>query len=134
MSLEVTQSEPTLAQSNLLLKHFFSDVNPFIRVLHTAHFGRLLNRYRKDASTAPAGSRALIFSMYALTVDSMSADVFFTIFHSDKAIWLSHFESGARRALMQSGFATSNSVFSLIALLHYLVRHQAVCSAICRAY
>ena len=119
--IEISNLDPTLEQSNKLLKHFFGCVNPFTRIVHTAHFGRLLNQHRRGASKFPKETRALLFSIYALTINSMPSDTFEANFHIPKSAWLDHFQVGAQEALLQVDFCKSNNVFTLMALLHYLV-------------
>lgn len=113
--------EPTLEQSDTLLRYFFDCINPFTRVLHTAHFSRMLVRHRRNPQEPAEGMTALLYSIYALTISAMSSEVFERTFHEDRATWLERFQVGAEQALTHNGLHKTNNVFTLVAMIHYLV-------------
>jgi hypothetical protein len=114
-------AHPTLEESNLLCKVFFDNVNPFMRVLHESLFAREIGQYRRGTFHLPGEFEALLFSMYALAVNSLQEDFVQSVFSTSKDILLSRFQYSAQVALVKVNFLKTETVHGLGALLHYLV-------------
>ena len=116
-----TYTLPTLDESNLLCKLFFETVNPFIRVLHQAHFGRELDRYRRGRLEWPAEFEALLSSIYLLAINSLRPETVQQAFLTPKATLVSRYQHACQYTLARVDFFKTNRIRALQALLHYLV-------------
>ncbi len=114
---------PSIDESNLLLRLFFQSVNPFIHVIHEANFRKELDQYRREVFFLPREFEALLFSIYALTINSLNAEVVETHFLVRKHILLARFQQAAQVSLSNVAFFKTDKVLTIQALLHYLVRH-----------
>jgi hypothetical protein len=112
---------PSIDESKLLLKLFFQCVNPFIHIVHESSFGRELDQYRRQVFFLPQEFEALLFSIYALTVNSLSAELVETHFFVPKPILLARFQEAAKVSLSNVAFFKTDKVLTFQALLHYLV-------------
>ncbi len=118
---ESTYAPPTLDESNFLCKLFFENVNPFIRVLHQAHFGRELDRYRRGRLEWSAEFEALLSTIYLLAINSLRPEIVRRAFLTPKATFLSRYQHACQFALAKVDFFKTNRIRALQALLHYLV-------------
>lgn len=119
---DVSLLQPTLAESNLLCKLYFENVNPFIKMLHQSHFGKELDRFRRGAYQFPQDFEAHLFCIYLLAVNSVRPEVVERIFSTPKAALVARFEHAAKVALTRVNFMTTERVLVLQSSLHYLVR------------
>jgi hypothetical protein len=124
----LTSAHPTLEESNLLCKLFFETVNPFIRVLHQAHFGRELDRFRRGRLDWPREFEGLLFAVYLLAVNSLRPDVVQTAFGTSKDTLLAKYQYACQAALANVNFFKTDKVHTLQALIHYLVTTPQICS------
>jgi hypothetical protein len=123
-SLSPSQSSytpPTLDESNFLCKLFFENVNPFIRVLHQAHFGRELDRHRRGRLEWPAEFEALLSAIYLLAINSLRPEIVQRAFLTPKVNLVSRYQHACQCALAKVDFFKTNKIHALQALLHYLV-------------
>jgi hypothetical protein len=112
---------PELEESNLLCKLFFDTVNPFLRVLHEAHFGRELDRYRRGRLDWPKDFEALLAAIYLLTINSLCPDVLKTAFSASKDALLAKYQQECQNTFAQVNFYKTDNVHTLQALIHYVV-------------
>jgi hypothetical protein len=113
--------QPTLEESNLLCKLFFENVNPFVRVLHQAHFGRELDRYRRGRLDWPRDFEALLTALYLLAINSLRPDVIQRAFSTSKDVLLAKHQYACQCALANVDFYKTDKVHTLQALIHYVV-------------
>lgn len=118
---DLSYAHPTLEESNMLCKLFFENVNPFIRVLHQAHFGRELDRYRRGSIDFPREFEALLFAIFLLTINSLRPEVVQRIFSTPKHTLLANYQYACQAALANVDFFKTDKVQTLQALVHYLV-------------
>lgn len=111
----------TTEESNTLCKVFFENVNPFIRVLHQSYFGRELDQYRRGTLFLPREFEALLFSVYTLAVNSLRPEVVERVFSTSKKDLLTRLELATQVALSKVDFVKTDKIFTMQALLHYLV-------------
>jgi len=105
----------------MLCKLFFENVNPFIRVLHQAHFGRELDRYRRGSFEFPQQFEALLFAVYLLTINSLRPEVVQRAFSSPKTTLLANYQYACQIALSNIDFYKTDKVLAMQALVHYVV-------------
>ena len=118
---DLSPYHPTLEQSNQLCKLFFECVNPFIRMLHKGHFGKELNQYRRGAFAFMGEFEALLFSIYALTVHSLHAEVVEAMFSMPKQEITERFKQAAQMAMTKINFHRTDKIIAVQATGHYLV-------------
>ncbi|KAE9377571.1 hypothetical protein N431DRAFT_398530 [Stipitochalara longipes BDJ] len=114
-------AHPTLNESNLLCKLFFESVNPFVRVLHQAHFGRELDRYRRGRLEWPEEFEALLSAIYLLAINSLRPEIVQRAFLTPKAALVARYQYACQSALAKVDFFKTSRIRALQALLHYLV-------------
>lgn len=119
--IDLRLAHPTIEESNTLCKLFFDGVNPFIRVLHESHFGRELVQYRRGHHQFPDEFEALLFSIYTLTVGSLSPEVVEGLFSTTKNVLLARFQSVTQASLSKVHFFKTEKIMTILALLHYVV-------------
>ncbi|KAN0107928.1 Fungal specific transcription factor domain containing protein [Hyaloscypha variabilis] len=117
---ESSYTPPTLDESNFLCKLFFENVNPFIRVLHQAHFGRELDRHRRGRLEWPAEFEALLSTIYLLAINSLRPEIVQRAFLTPKAVLISRYQHVCQCALAKVEFFKTNRIHALQALLYYL--------------
>jgi hypothetical protein len=120
-STDLTFAQPTLEESNLLCKLFFENVNPFVRVLHQAHFGRELDRYRRGRLDWPRDFEALLSAVYILAINSLRPEVVQRAFAASKETLLAKYQYACQCALANVDFYKTGKVHTLQALIHYIV-------------
>lgn len=112
---------PSIEESNTICQLFFENVNPFLRILHESAFGQALNQYRRGTFILPREFEALLFSIYLLTINNLRPEVVESIFSTSKDALLTRFQQATQTALSNVHFMTSDKIWTLQALLHYLV-------------
>lgn len=120
-STDLSYGQPTVQESNLLCKLFFETVNPFTRVLHEAHFGRELDRYRRGRLHMPCEFEALLSAIYLLTINSLRPEIVQMAFSTSKSTLLAQYQYSCQSALAKVDFYKTDKVHTLQAVLHYLV-------------
>jgi len=120
-SIDLSDGQPTLEESNLLCKLFFKNINPFIRVLHEAHFGKELDRYRRGRLALPREFEALLSAIYLLTINSLCPEIIQSTFSTSKCILVALYQHACQSALAKVDFYKTDKIHTLQALIHYLV-------------
>lgn len=120
-SIGLSYGHPTLEESNLLCKLFFETVNPFVRVLHQAHFGRELDRYRRGRLGRPQEFEALLCAMNLLAINSPQPEIVQRAFGTSKNTLVSQYQYSCQCALTKVDFFKTDKIHALQALIHYLV-------------
>ena len=123
---DLSLMQPALAESNMLCKLYFDNVDPFIKLLHQSHFGKELDQFRRGTFDFSREYEALLFCIYLLAVNSLRPEVVERIFVTPKPALVIRFQQAARIALIRVHFFTTDKVLVLQALLHYLVSLSSV--------
>ncbi|KAH6665041.1 hypothetical protein B0J14DRAFT_241526 [Halenospora varia] len=119
-STDLSSGHPTLEESNLLCKLFFKTVNPFVRVLHEAHFGKELDRYRRGRLDLPREFEALLSAIYLLTINSLRPEIVQRAFSTSKSTLVVQYQYACQSALAKVDFYKTDKVHTFQALIHYL--------------
>lgn len=114
--------QPALSESNMLCKLFFENVNPFMKILHPAQFGKELGQFRRGDFMFPQEYEALLFCVYLLAVNSLRSELVERTFSTAKQVLVARFKHAAQLSLSRINFVTTDRIIVLQALLHYLVR------------
>jgi hypothetical protein len=120
-STDIILTNPSLDESNMLLRLFFQSVNPFIRVLHQSLFARELDQYHRGTLIWPKEFEALLFSIYLLTVNSLRTEVAENVFLESKASLLERYQYAAQVSLTKMNFFKTQTIPGIWAVLHYIV-------------
>ena len=122
--MDLTAMQPTLEESNSIIKIFFENVNPFIRILHQGYFAKELEQYRRRVFFLPEEFEALLFSVYVLTISTTSSERVEKEFGIDKYVLLNRFHHAAQAALTKVNFHKTDKILPLQAMLHFVVRNS----------
>jgi hypothetical protein len=127
-AFDLTAIQPTIEESNSIIKIFFEQVNPFIRILHQGYFAKELEQYRRSVFFLPEEFEALLFSIYVLTISTINAETVNREYGVDKMALLDRFHNAAQVALAKVNFYKTDKILTLQALLHFVVSNVIVLS------
>ncbi|KZF26915.1 hypothetical protein L228DRAFT_265264 [Xylona heveae TC161] len=113
--------QPADTEADFLIKTFFDNVNPFVRMLNEGAFSSDLTKFRLGRLSQPASFNALLFSMYGLAVTSLHPPDVMRIFGVERNWLLNKFHEAQELALRQVDFINSNKLPVFQAFLFYLV-------------
>ncbi|PYH47846.1 Zn(II)2Cys6 transcription factor [Aspergillus saccharolyticus JOP 1030-1] len=117
----VTSLHPGALHIFMLWQVFLENVNPLIKILHGPTVQQQLINISGDLSTVPKGLEALMFSIYCISLISMTSEEVQKAFGESKTILLSRFRRGARLALSNAGILRTSEIVVLQAFLLYLL-------------
>jgi hypothetical protein len=113
--------QPPDVEADLLIKIYFENVNPFIRILNKEAFFADLIKFRAGHLTQSNDFNALLFSIYGLAIASLQPTHVLSSFGSEKEWLLSKYQEAQEFALRQIDFINSNKLSVFQAFLYYLV-------------
>jgi hypothetical protein len=103
-----------------LWQTYLDNVDPLLKVTHAPSLqGRIIEAASNVASVSP-DLEALMFSIYSMSIISLTAEECSAIFDSSRDDLLSKFQFGCEQALLKCEFLRTNSRDCLTALYLYL--------------
>ena len=112
---------PPESEADLLIKIFFQNVNPFVRILNRESFSADLTRFRAGQLANSSSFIPLLFSVYGLAVVSLLPSDVAASFGVEKEWLLYKYQEAQELALHQVDFVNSNKLSVFQAFLYYLV-------------
>lgn len=101
---------------------FLDRCNPLIKIIHVPTVQPYALEATGSSPNLPKNVEALLFSIYTLAVVSMTKDECEDILGIPRDKALAKFSQGVRACLMRLGFLKTHDLFTLQALVIYLVR------------
>lgn len=118
----LSASHPEQVQIFRLWQIYLDNVNPLLKVTHTPTLQpRILDAASNVGNISSPALEALIFSVYCISVTSLSEDECHTLFRSPKKDLLAGHHSACQQALLKCNIWRSGNVDALTALYLYLV-------------
>lgn len=122
-------SHPNQAQIFRLWQVYLDNVNPLLKVTHTPTLQPRIIDAASDIGSVNPAFDALLFSIYAVSVMSLSEDECQASFHIPRDVLLSRYQVACKQALLKCAPWRSNDRDCLTALYLYLVSalHMVIC-------
>jgi hypothetical protein len=117
----VTSSHPSAIQIFQLWQIYINNVNPLIRISHVPTLQGQIISASANLSKIPKPLEALMFSIYFVTVLSMTDQEVQSTFGDDRTMLLTKYHNASQQALVNAGFMRSSDIMCLQALFLYLV-------------
>lgn len=112
---------PSANHAFLLWQKFLENINPLSKVIHAPSIQPEVIKVSIDLSSASYASLALLFSIYAAAVMSLTKTEVESLFGETKETLQHKFTSGAQRAFALAGFMKAATRTLLQAFTIYLV-------------
>lgn len=125
---------PSPAQIVRLWQIYLDRCHPLTKIIHVPTIQPYLLEATGDSPQLPKNVEALLFSIYTLATVSMTKDECEEILGMPREKALARFGSGVRLTLIRMGFLKTHDLFTLQALVIYLVGRRpltASCLAPC---
>ena len=120
-SIDLSTLHPDPVQIFRLWQIYLDNVNPLLKVTHTASLqGRLIEAASSITNINPT-LEALMFGIYCTSIQSLIVEDCQTMFGSSKEDLLMRYHFGCQQALFNSSFSRSSDRDCLTALHLYLV-------------
>ena len=120
-TLELSTLHPGPVQIFRLWQIYLDNVNPLLKVTHTPTLqGRIIEAASSLTNIKPS-LEALMFSIYCMSIFSLSEEVCQDMFGNSKDRLLERYQLGCQQALLNCGFLQSTDRDCLTALYLYLV-------------
>lgn len=120
-AVEIFTLHPEPVQIFRLWQLYLENIDPLLKVTHTPSLqGRIIEAASNLSKVTPT-LEALMFSIYCISILSLTADDCQTMFASSKDDLLTRYQFGCQQALLNCGFLRCNDRDCLTALLLYLV-------------
>lgn len=120
-SVDLSTLHPDPVQIFRLWQIYLDNVNPLLKVTHTPSLqGRIIEAAGNVTNLNPTLG-ALMFSIYSISILSLTADSCHSMFGSSKDDLLTKYQFGCQQALLGCGFLRSSDRDCLTALFLYLV-------------
>lgn len=118
---DISTLHPEQIQIFRLWQIYLDNVNPLLKVTHTPTLQARLIDAASDTTRIKPELVALMFSIYCVSIMSLSEDEYPAMFGSSKEALLAKYQSGCQQALINCGFMRSVDRDCLTAFLLYLV-------------
>ena len=118
---DVSTLHPEQIQIFRFWQIYLDNVNPLLKVTHTPTLQARLIDAASDMTRIKPELVALMFSIYCVSIMSLSEDECPAMFGSSKEALLAKYQSGCQQALINCGFMRSVDRDCLTALFLYLV-------------
>ncbi|KAL1841894.1 hypothetical protein VTJ49DRAFT_6416 [Mycothermus thermophilus] len=112
---------PERGQVTRLWQYYLERVNPLIKIIHVPTLQPLVDASSWGFGGVPKNVEALLFSIFLMTVVSMTPEECKVILDSSKEEALQTFSLAVRLSLIRINFLRSSDLTVLQALMHYLV-------------
>ncbi len=100
---------------------YLDNVNPMLKVIHAPSMQARIVEAISDLESISPTLEALMFSIYCMSVTSLSVEDCQAMFNSSKGDLLTKYQSGCQQALLNSGFLRTSDRDCLTALYLYTV-------------
>jgi len=121
MAVDLSTFQPSPAQIFKFWQVYLDNVNPLLKVTHTPSLqARLIDAISNTTTINPA-LEALMFSIYCISILSLTGEQCQTMFVSSKEDLLTRYRFGCQQALLNCEFLRSSDRDCLTALYLYLV-------------
>ncbi|KAL5357144.1 hypothetical protein BJX96DRAFT_4347 [Aspergillus floccosus] len=121
-SVDLTTLHPEPVQIVRLWQTYLDHVNPLLKLTHTPGLqGRIIDAAASNAAQIDATTEALMFSIYCISILSLTTKDCQTIFSSSKEDLLRAYQFGCEQALLNSGVSRTTNRECLTALFLYLL-------------
>ncbi|KAF3941272.1 hypothetical protein ABW19_dt0200310 [Dactylella cylindrospora] len=118
---DLTTLHPNQGHIFKLWQIYLENVNPLLKVTHTPTLQPRIIDAISDLATVSPTLEALIFSIYSVSIISLTESECHNLFGSPKKVLLGGYQFGCRQALLNSNVLRSNDCECLTALYLYLV-------------
>ena len=120
-SVELSALHPDPAQIFRLWQNYLDNVNPLLKVTHTPSLqGRIVDA-ASDVTTIKPALEALMFSIYCMSILSLTTEDCQTTFGFSSKTLLQRYQFGCQQALLRCAFLRTSDRDCLTALYLYLV-------------
>jgi len=119
--MPLTGLHPQPVQIFRLWQTFLDNVNPLSKVIHAPTVQHQILEASADLEKVSRGMEALMFAIYAASVNSMDSGECETMLGESKQIVLARFIKAAEQALIRASFLVSTDLVVLQALTLFLV-------------
>lgn len=117
----VTDLHPPAVQIFQLWQLYLDNVNPLLKLTHTPTLQGQVIEAAANPSKIPKPFEALLFSIYFISIVSLTNEEVQETFKEDRTRLMSKYHRGAQQALINAGFMRSPDLVVLQAFLLYLV-------------
>jgi hypothetical protein len=121
-AVELYTIHPEAVQIFQIWQIFLDNVNPLLKVIHAPSMQARIIDAASNLKNINPTLEALMFSIYCMSITSLSVDECQTKFGSSKDILLAAYQHGCQQALLNSNYLRSTDRNCLTALYLYLVR------------
>ena len=118
---DLSTLHPGQVQIFRLWQIYLENVDPLLKVTHTPTLQTRIIDAASDVANISPTLEALMFSMYCVSIISLSEDECVTFFGPAKRDMLTNYRLGCQQALLNSGILRSSDRECLTALFLYLV-------------
>ena len=124
-SVELSALHPNTAQIFRLWQIYLNNVNPLLKVTHTSSLQGQIVEAASNVTTIQPALEALMFSIYCMSILSLTTEECQTMFGSSSKDLLHRYQFGCQQALLRCGFLRTSDRDCLTALYLYLVSQTA---------
>lgn len=119
--VDLSQWYPSATHAFILWQKFLENVNPLSKVIHAPSVQPEVIKATTSQSSSSHSSLALLFSIYAAAIMSLTKNDVECLFGESKEVLQHKYTSGAQRALSLAGFMKVTNITLLQAFVIYLV-------------
>lgn len=112
---------PSPSHAFKLWQIFLDNVDPLTKIIHAPTFQQQTITSSDNTENIPRPLEALLFSIYSLSIVSLSASECFDKFGESKAVLSARYQSAARQALSKANFLRTSDMETLQAFVFYLL-------------
>jgi hypothetical protein len=116
-------------KENVMLRLFFDNIEPWIRMNHQPYFWQLVDDFRQGTCLAGREVEALVFSMQYITAALLPATLIHEKLGSAEPELVLHLRQATELAFDQANVMRSRSMLLVSALLYYIVSLSSRSSA-----
>lgn len=118
---QITHLHPSPIQIFQLWQVYLNNVNPLLKISHVPTLQNQIVGAGADLPNLSKPLEVLMFSIYLISVTSMTKDDVESTFGISKDALLAKYHGATQRALVNAGFMRSSDLMTLQAYLLYLV-------------
>lgn len=118
---DLSSLHPPAVQIFRLWQTFLVNVNPLVKMFHAPTVQQTILDASGDLENVPRHTEALMFAIYFLAVSSLRNEDCEAMFRENRTTLLSRYAHGTQQALINSKFLKSLNIFTLQALVLFLL-------------